>query len=150
MDAKIRRRIVITLVIVGLILPVVIVAAGLGYMAAVPMISQWRHQIPFDSSVWKARSRDAGMSWPTRLRMVNDLLERQKLTGRTKESLVELLGQPDSIEELRNRYHGPDAQRWNMAYHLGPERGFMSIDDEWLVFQLDRSSTVARVGVITD
>jgi hypothetical protein len=37
-----------------------------------------------------------------------------------------------------------------MVYWLGPERGFIRIDSEWLVLRLDQSDIVREVRIVRD
>lgn len=39
---------------------------------------------------------------------------------------------------------------WDVAYRLGDERGFISIDSEWLVLRLDYTGRVAEAQVVSD
>ncbi|MDL0435874.1 hypothetical protein QQB53_08790 [Niallia sp. SS-2023] len=38
----------------------------------------------------------------------------------------------------------------NIVYHLGMERGLVSIDSEWLVIHLDDNRVADKVEVVTD
>ena len=37
-----------------------------------------------------------------------------------------------------------------MVYWLGPERGFMSIDSEWLTLNFDQAGKVRDVDIVRD
>ena len=58
-----------------------------------------------------------------RLNMVDDLLRRYKLVGMSRTELEALLGKPPPTGYFAN---------YDYVYWLGPERGFISIDSEWL------------------
>jgi outer membrane protein assembly factor BamE (lipoprotein component of BamABCDE complex) len=73
--------------------------------------------------------------------MVDDLLARYPLVGMTRAEVVRLLGEPPPAEYFRN---------FDLVYWLGPERGFASIDSEWLVLQLDPNGRVVQAKVVTD
>lgn len=73
--------------------------------------------------------------------MVDDLLSRHNFRGMTREQTVAILGEPDKTEYFRD---------WDMVYWLGPERGFMSIDSEWLVFRLDGQQKVTDYKIVRD
>ena len=73
--------------------------------------------------------------------MVDDLLERHKLDEMTRAEVVALLGEPDATPYFRE---------WDMVYWLGPERGLMGIDSEWLVLRLDEHQHVVEHRVVTD
>jgi len=81
------------------------------------------------------------LSNPIRLRMVDDLLRRHQLQGMSVPEIESLLGPADRTEKFRN---------YDMVYWLGPERGFMSIDSEWLVFRLDDKKKVSAFSVVRD
>jgi len=71
-----------------------------------------------------------------RTALVDDLLARYPLNGMTEDEILALLGEHDNDTGYflqDNRY----------VYHLGPERGLISIDSEWLI--LDFTD-----GVVTD
>jgi outer membrane protein assembly factor BamE (lipoprotein component of BamABCDE complex) len=73
--------------------------------------------------------------------MVDDFLAKHKLRGMTKQEIVELLGEPDDTDYFSN---------WDMVYWLGPERGFMQLDSEWLVIDLDDLQRVSEYRLVTD
>lgn len=39
---------------------------------------------------------------------------------------------------------------WDLVYWLGPERGFLSIDSEWLVVKLDQNEVVTDFKIVRD
>ena len=86
----------------------------------------------FDSSGWQDSARVFSQD-PIRIRMVDDLLERHELDEMTRAEVVALLGEPDKTPYFRE---------WDMVYWLGPERGLMGIDSEWLVLRLDEHHQV--------
>ena len=72
--------------------------------------------------------------------MVDDLLEMHELRGMTRERVVALIGEPDKVNDLPG---------YDLVYWLGPERGLVGIDSEYLVMKLDRSNRVTAVELIT-
>ncbi|ENQ3113377.1 hypothetical protein ACQGS5_06595 [Bacillus sp. GKis3/1] len=74
--------------------------------------------------------------------MVDDLLQKYKLTGKSNEEITKLLGAPT---ETRNEEGGVST-----VYYLGNERGFISIDSEQLVLQFDRDGKVVEYKVHND
>jgi hypothetical protein len=56
--------------------------------------------------------------------MVDDLLSKDVLIGRTREDVIQLLGRPDG------------ASTHILVYWLGPERGLIRIDSERLGIDL--------------
>jgi hypothetical protein len=97
--------------------------------------------VDFDSRQWKARSLDGDRMWPTRLRMVDSLLESGKLDKATRAYVEDLLGPADDTGYFRD---------WDLVYHLGPERSVFRIDSEWLVVRLDRNSVVQEARLARD
>ncbi|WP_078417386.1 hypothetical protein [Bacillus cereus] len=77
-----------------------------------------------------------------RVHMVDDLLQKYKLTGKSNEEITKLLGAPT---ETRNEEGGIST-----VYYLGNERGFISIDSEQLVLQFDKDGKVVEYKVHTD
>lgn len=63
-----------------------------------------------------------------RVKVVDDLFRKYELVGLTKDQVVGLLG-----PETENAYF---KEPGNMVYYLGPERGLISLDSEWLVIEL--------------
>ena len=76
-----------------------------------------------------------------RTAIVDDLLSDYDLIGKTHEEIRYLLG-----EESYPRFGVTEN---DMVYCLGPERGFISIDDEWLVI-LFTGDTVSHYYIPTD
>jgi hypothetical protein len=107
---------------------------------------QWEHwrrcrgYTRFDAAAWRDEELVRG---PRAVRgcMVDALLAEGRLTGRPREAVVALLGEPRPTGYFRE---------YDLVYWLGPERGFMSIDSEWLVMRLDRGGRVREAGLVTD
>ena len=80
-------------------------------------------------------STDRWIKYPReRVKKVDDMLEKHILIGKTKEEVVELLGNETDgahFKELNN-----------FVYYLGDERGLISIDSEWLVVTFDNDIVV--------
>ena len=74
--------------------------------------------------------------------MVDSLVRSGKLNGLTRPQVLTLLG-PDCDCD----YFEDD---WNLVYWLGPERGLMSIDSEWLVIRFGRDGRVAEYRLARD
>ena len=72
--------------------------------------------------------------------MVDDLLDRHELRGMTRAEVVALIGEPQRSELF------PD---YDMVYWLGPERGLIGTDSEFLVMKLDKSGRVASAELRT-
>jgi hypothetical protein len=75
-------------------------------------------QIPFESATWKSPLDNY-----TRIRMTDDLIERNRLVGVQRSQINELLGEPSS------RHNFPD---FDYVYYVGPTRLFFGTNIEWL------------------
>jgi len=108
------------------------------------LIAVWRvstdNSMRFDSAAWKQAQAESSLD-SIRLRMVDDLLARHDLGGRSRADIVELLGEPDETEYFRD---------YEMVWWLGPERSYMSVDSEWLVVDLNESGVVVEARIRTD
>jgi hypothetical protein len=126
-------------------LPVVLLALYVlmmfGFLVVAPTADDYSHRTAFESRAWRDRSLDQDLHWPTRLRMVDDLTATRRLDGLTRAELLTLLGPSDQSGKWRD---------WDLVYWLGPERGFMRIDSEWLVVQFDSSGRVAAYRIVRD
>ena len=91
-----------------------------------PKISEYVNRMPFDSESWK-NAEVGDRENPVRLRMVNDLLETYSLEGMSREEIEELLGWCSDY----------DCQYW-----LGPERGVLRWDSEYLVIVFKNDSVI--------
>ena len=93
----------------------------------------------FDAAAWRRvqRSDDA-----TRLQMVDWLFWTKRLDGLTRPQVLALLGTPDGGDYFRE----PN----NLVYWLGPERGIIRIDSEWLVVSFGADGRVARCELARD
>jgi hypothetical protein len=92
----------------------------------------------FDAAAWRAETH---LTNAVRIRMVDDLLRRHNFRGMTRDQVTAIIGEPDKTGYFRD---------WDMVYWLGPERGFIRIDSEWLVFRLDGQKKVADYGIVRD
>lgn len=94
----------------------------------------------FSSEVWKDDAKVNAEPFP-RINMVDSLLQQYEFVGWQESDVLELLGEPTDTEFFAS---------YDLVYWLGPERGFISIDSEWLVMRLDDGNTVQEVLVLTD
>lgn len=104
------------------------------------MIQDYSTRVAFSESDWLA-GVDGRAANPKRTQMVDSLLQTVDFHGRTKTEVIAILGDPTPADYF---------SEYDLVYWLGPERGFLSIDDEWLVFTLDNSAKVSDYRVITD
>ena len=112
-----RKNYIVFGILAGLILAIIV--AGIMY--------QYQHS--FSTSKWE-RNPDE------RTKIVDDLLEDYELIGMRESDIIELLGKD-------NNDYGYFNEKNRLVYYLGPERGLISIDSEWLI--LDFAN-----GVIVD
>ena len=134
-----RRLVWILVAVLGT--PVALYGLAWAYFV-IPSSDDYRHRLAFEAKAWRDKSADAGVDWPTRLRMVDSLMDRRLLDGRTPPEVVELLGPADDTSKWRD---------WDLVYRLGPERkGLFRIDSEWLVIRLDSRRTVAGYRLVAD
>lgn len=94
------------------------------------------HRRSFDSETWKQGNQDE-----VRIRMIDSLLHLHNLTGMTQDQVVNLLGDPDNTSYFRE---------YDMVYRLGNERGFISIDSEWLVLKYDSDKVITEHRIVHD
>jgi hypothetical protein len=98
---------------------------------------RWNRQ-RFDSAAWQSvQSRTNTV----RIRMVDDLMRRHNLRGMARDQVTAILGDPDKTEYFRE---------WDLVYWLGPERRFISVDSEWLVFRIDGQKKVTDYRIVRD
>jgi hypothetical protein len=101
----------------------------------------WMRQAPgraFDTSVWQD---EASIAKGARLAMADRLLANGLLIGMSRAEVVGQLGEPPPTAYFSD---------WDLVYWLGPERGYMGIDSEWLVLRLDSDGRVAEQRIVTD
>lgn len=109
----------------------------LAYLFGSPVVKDYANRIPFDSAKWQNEELVNSRS-PVRICMVDDLLKKHNLAGMTKENLITLLGVPPQTGYFGN---------YDFVYWLGPERGFISIDSEWLVIKFENNKVIeARIA----
>jgi len=105
-----------------------------------PVVDEYRHAATFEAAAWQ-KNAQSDVMWPTRLTMVDDLLARRLLERATRDSVARLLGPRDSTNYFST---------WELVYHLGPERGLMRIDSEWLVVAFGPDGRVSAARIVRD
>jgi hypothetical protein len=91
----------------------------------------------FDEAKWK----DSGTPASLRLSMADDLVASRRLEKLPRADVVKLLGEPLTTPYLKE---------YDMVYVLGPERGYVRVDSEWLVIKLSPSGHVEKAAVARD
>ncbi len=97
---------------------------------------------PFDSADWQAASSSRDDTPTVRQRMVGDVVQRL-LPGKSRGEIERLLGPSPDTKYFKET--GRD-----LIYVLGPERSFISIDDEWLLIWLDQAGRFRQAEIVTD
>jgi hypothetical protein len=92
----------------------------------------------FDAALW---SDERQIQDGVRLGMADRLLADGTLIGRTRAEVVAMLGEPPPT---------PYFNDWDLVYRLGMERGYISIDSEWLVARLGPDGRVVQARIVTD
>ncbi len=103
------------------------------------------HRIDFDEELWRNPSQvEHEELWPPRLCMVDDLLASEQLEQLSRTQVIELLGEPAS----KDFPYG--AVNCDIHYWLGPNRGLIRLDSEWLFITFDEHERVDRCWLYTD
>lgn len=120
-----KRSKFVSIIIVGSILPLCCgVILGINEYKANFTIEKW----------WNNQS--------SRVYMVDNLLKNYKFKEMTKDEITGLLGTPPETNYFKDKD--------NIVYYLGDERGLISIDSEWLIFDFDENGKVKSYEVRRD
>jgi hypothetical protein len=123
--------------------PIVFVAPLLFLVACHRELPQSSFDRPFDPVVWQKPESHEGIDPHTpRQRMLADLM-RKVLPGKSRTEIEALLG--PSLDSPYFRASGRD-----LIYFLGPERGLISIDSEWLLIWLDAQGRFKEARLARD
>ena len=93
----------------------------------------------FDAEQWQENKSQLGTK--VRLEMADRIVARKMLGGKTLTQVTDMLGKPPTTDYFSD---------WDLVYWLGPERGFLGIDSEWLVVKLDRNGIVDDYKIVRD
>jgi outer membrane protein assembly factor BamE (lipoprotein component of BamABCDE complex) len=116
-----------------------LVVGGLALAAAIYWVV-FRCPLPFVASWWNVDS-EQGTALQTRYRVADRLTSSGRLNGMTQTEVVALLGAPTDTDKFKDH---------RLVYVLGPERGFISIDYEWLAIDFDPAGKVSKAAVVSD
>lgn len=108
-----------------------------GYTVAAPSVEEYASRKDFDSSAWK---KAEGSNDDIRIKMIDNLLRKHKLIGMPRSQIDSFLGKPDKTSYFSD---------YEYVYWLGPERGFISIDSEWLGLKF-KDDVVTKVTLLRD
>jgi hypothetical protein len=136
---RVPKRLLLGLGISGALLLLVVAALQAVAYYSGPM-SRCRGHRAFAKAAWQDSALVYG-ALAVRGCMVDDLLSQRRFRGVARDEVVALLGEP-----RRTAYFN----EYDLVYWLGPERGFISIDSEWLVFRLDAAGRVTEYRLVTD
>jgi len=114
-----------------------IVAVGLSTLAAIHFLKA--RPLPFDRAVWNAEVED--LEDFRRHRMADWLVQRRRLIGMSRGEVLSALGEPTVTSHFRE---------YDLVYVLGNERGWLSIDSEWLLMRLDDTGRVSAAEIARD
>ena len=93
---------------------------------------------PFDADLWREGIQSHAA---VRLHMIEPLVRSGTLDGLTRSQVVSLLGLPSTEGYFAS---------WDLVYWLGPERGLIRIDSEWLVIRLGPDGRVSDYRIARD
>jgi hypothetical protein len=113
-------------------------------VAASAAVGLWlivRGPLPLVSSWWVAGESNYADPWKRRHRMADWMVLSRGLLGMTREEVTSLLGGTPATGIFTE---------WDLVYRLGAERGFFSIDSEWLVLKFDRSGHAIDATILRD
>ena len=143
-DGPEKRRGCVGLLIASAVAAIVIAIPAVWYFFG-DTIDNLRHRRPFDAERWRnGADAEHDPLWPPRLCMIDDLMSSGILDGLTSNQVVELLGPPNS------KSFPFGAVNCDIHYIVGPERGFMRIDHEWLFITFGDNGNVSRYWLYTD
>lgn len=116
----------------------VIVVATTSLIAVLVIRWAWFPGRAFDSVVWQDETH---VKQGARLEMADRLIARRALLGKSRAEVVGMLGEPSATAKFGD---------WDLVYWLGPERGYFSIDSEWLVLRLAENGLVIDNRLVRD
>ena len=82
----------------------------------------------FDGAAWRAAQPEG-----VRLKMADDMIAHNRLMGKSLHEVIDWLGIPPQTEYFKD---------YDYVYLLGRERGFISIDSEWLVIKIKEDKVI--------
>ena len=127
------------------------IGAGTAFTAAVVLSlvavgcgghADYAAALPFEPDQWQ-KGDSLGMADrdAPRLRMADGLVADRALIGKTKPQILDMLGPPTDTDKFSSQ---------GLVYWLGPERGFMSIDSEWLIVDFDAQGVSTHAAITRD
>ena len=123
------------------VLIAVAVFAGVLGVAAVAYSPPSQHPLAFDAAVWAQGEQVPFSSDAPRLRMADGLVASGVLIGKTRMDVEAMLGPPTKTNKFKS---------YDLVYWLEGERGYISIDSEWLVVRFANVGTAREVRIVRD
>lgn len=114
-------------------------------LAATGVWLYWCHSVgpvAFHRALWLQGERAGFTTDAPRLRMANGLVQSRVLIGLHRTQVEAMLG-----PQTPGEYFKPEYQ---YVYWLGAERGYISIDSEWLALKLDAQGVVTEAQIVRD
>jgi hypothetical protein len=96
---------------------------------------------PFDRAIWLQSENAKTSSDAPRLSMADGLVSSRALLGKSQSEVEAMLGAPTQTNKFRD---------YDLVYWLGAERGYISIDSEWLVVRFDKTSKASEAKIVRD
>jgi hypothetical protein len=100
-----------------------------------------RHNLPVKGRKLFLVAASAAVGLWLIVRMADWMVLSRGLLGMTREEVTSLLGGTPATGIFTE---------WDLVYRLGAERGFFSIDSEWLVLKFDRSGHAIDATILRD
>jgi hypothetical protein len=101
-------------------------------------------KLPFEKEEWLHGTSKNQQNFP-RLEMADDLMAKKTLYGMGKKEILAMLGEPDQKD-----VQWGEKDQFGLLYWLGPERGLMSVDSEWLGITFDKKGKVSQYKLVRD
>lgn len=95
----------------------------------------------FDPVAWRQGEQAKFSPDALRLRMADGLVQSKVLVGKPKAEVLAMLGAPSQTDKFKE---------YDLVYWLGAERGFISIDSEWMVLQCTETGIVKEACIVRD
>ena len=119
----------------------VILVVGVVALWASPYAQTADDSIPFDATVWAQGENAKFSTIAPRLRMADGLIKSRVLLGKSRSEVKAMLGVPTQTNKFRD---------YDLVYWLGAERGYMSIDSEWLAVRFGDTGNVIEASIVRD
>lgn len=104
------------------------------------LVQDWRAESTFSQASWFEANDQSYMAEATRTKMADDLIERELLIGMTVAEVLEMLGQPESVNRLERSLNEASEAPSEFWYYLNPGL----VDPKYLVIEFDAQGRVRR------